>query len=192
MSHFSYWLVKGASNERPLSFPTLSWKAVENWTFLKACLKIGTFDQSKLKRPCLIQCKVDFYSYLNPQKALLIDGRGRLDEVSCFENDSNAEVHRSCSLTWHNGFYVFGGRSNKRQISQVKGTRLTSIGTLTFDHYIATCDVMAGEKIFLCFNFHSNDSKRCRLALSPLGTFSQIQQSSHAHRSASIAASECK
>ena len=148
--------------------------------------------RSTLKRPWLTQCKVDFYSYLNPQKALLIDGRGRLDEVSCFENDSNAEVHRSCSLTWHNGFYVFGGRSNKRQISQVKGTRLTSIGTLTFDHYIATCDVMAGEKIFLCFNFHSNDSKRCRLALSPLAKFSQIQQSKHHHRSASIAASDCK
>ena len=113
--------------------------------------------------------------------------------MSCFSHDSNTEVHESCSLTWQNGFYVFGGSSNRRQISQVIGTKLTAIGTLSFNHKEATCDAMAGEKIFLCFNYaDSSDSKRCRMALSPLGTFSEIRQSTHDHRDANIAASNCK
>ena len=134
------------------------------------------------------------FSYLNPQKAVLIDGRGRQDQLSCFSHTSNTQVYGSCSLTWHNGFYVFGGRDNRRQISQVIGTRLTQIGKLSFDHCAGSCDVMGGDKIYLCFNYYAStyDYNRCRLALSPLGKFSQIQPSKYAHTLVDIAASDCK
>ena len=96
-------------------------------------------------------------------------------------------------MTWHNSFYIFGGSSDKRQISQVIGTKLTSIGSLSFDHFEASCDVMGKDKIFLCFNyFDRNDYKRCRMALSPLGSFTEIRQSTYEHSDANIAASECK
>ena len=58
------------------------------------------------------------------------------------------------STVWHNGFYVFGGNSNKRQISQVAGTKLTLIGTLSFDHYYGTCDVVGNDKVYLCFDLY--------------------------------------
>ena len=133
------------------------------------------------------------YPYLNQQKALLIDASSRQDVVSCFSYDSDTEVFQSCSLTWHNGFYVFGGASHWQQISQIIGTKLRRIGSLNFVHYAGTCDVMAGEKIFICFNgLGKNDYKRCRMALSPLGTFNQIQQSTYAHRFIEVAASDCK
>ena len=134
------------------------------------------------------------YLYLswNPHKALLIDANDRQDEVTCFSRDENAEVYRSCDLTWHNNFYVFGGYSNVRQISQVIGKKLTVIGSLGFDFYHGACDVMGIDKIWLCFGYDANDYKRCRVGLNPLETFTQVQQTTFEHRGAKVAASDCK
>ena len=110
--------------------------------------------------------------------------------MTCFTHDANAEVDASCSLTWHNRFFVFGASSNTRQISEIVGTYLEVIGTLEFDHYFGTCDVMGSDKIWLCYNYNdSNDYKRCRVALNPLETFTQVQESTFGHRKARIAAS---
>ena len=80
-----------------------------------------------------------------------MDSNGRKDTVSCFSPDENTEVHNSCSLTWKNGFYVFAGNTNKNQISQVIGKKLTVIGKLN-DMIVegGACTVLA-DKIFLCF-----------------------------------------
>ena len=110
--------------------------------------------------------------------------------VTCFTYDANAEVYASCSVTWRNNYYVFGGLNKKRQISQIIGTQHTFIGMLTFDHYIAACSIMAADKIVLCFDYFN--SKRCRVALNPLGPFNEIQLSNHEHRHTQTAASRCK
>ena len=73
------------------------------------------------------------------------------------------------------------------------GTKLKLIGQLDYDLIWSTCAVMGKDKIFLCFNMNNNeDDKRCRTALNPLDKITEIQQSTHPHRDASIAASVCK
>ena len=55
---------------------------------------------------------------------------------------------------------------------------------------------MAKDKIILCFHdsmiSNSNDYKRCRVALNPLGKFVKIEQSTHEHRWAKIVATDCE
>ena len=46
----------------------------------------------------------------------------------------------SCSITWRNEYYIFGGAGdNKRQISKLAGCQLSSIGALPFDFYAGGC-----------------------------------------------------
>lgn len=130
----------------------------------------------------------------NLKQALLIDLNGRQDELDCFSYDDMTELEQSCTLTWHNKFFVFGGYDNKRQISKVEDTKLTLIGSLDFDHNSLACDVMprlGPDKIFLCFS-SENDNRRCRVALDPLGPFSEIQSSTYEHTGVDVACSNCK
>ena len=87
------------------------------------------------------------------------------------------EIDRSCSITWQNQHYVFGGTNEKTQISKIVGCGLTKIGDLDFDHYYGACSNMADEKIYLCFNDANGDKKVCRMATSPTGNFSEIDKS---------------
>ena len=103
--------------------------------------------------------------------ALIIDGNGRKNEISCFSFGTDTEVYRSCSLTWENNFYIYGGYKNRRQISQVIGNKLFIVGELDFYFSFGSCDVM-GRDIFLCFS--ENEMKRCRRARSPLKNFSRV------------------
>ena len=130
-----------------------------------------------------------FITLNNPNTALLLDSNGRQDTVTCFSHDANADVHYGCSLTWHNSFYVFGGES-KRQINQVIGTRLAIVGELTFDHFYGACSVMGTESVFLCFDY--GDRRRCRVALDPLGLFSEVKLSTYDHWLSGNPASSCK
>ena len=107
--------------------------------------------------------------------------------------NEQSEVYKSCSVQWRNGFYVFGGSSNKRQISKVDGCQLRPIGSLAFDHYTGGCSVM-NDAIYLCFNvvFNSGDYKRCRSATEPTENFTQIPLSTFDHRWARTASSNSK
>ena len=125
--------------------------------------------------------------------------------MNCIEYKKLDGLDGFCSLTWQNSFYFFGGVSKPqytswmndgeyRQISQLKGTILKKIGKLSFDLYLATCDVLA-DKIFLCFNeFFGNkpeeEYSRCRIILSPVSKSSTISQTNYDHLGAIIAASE--
>ena len=100
------------------------------------------------------------FSCINPSKALIVNATGRQDKMDCFTNDFDV-LHSFCSLTWHNGFYLFGGvtklyknekKEKNLEISKVEGTSLTVIGQLGFNLKKATCNVMGRDKIFLCFN----------------------------------------
>ena len=95
-------------------------------------------------------------------------------------------------MTWRNNFYIFGGETHTRQISQIIDKKLTTIGSLTFDHRYGACSVMGLDEIYLCFNYaNRNDSSLCRVSESPLGEFYEIEPSDYEHRLAKTAASDC-
>ena len=47
---------------------------------------------------------------------VLTNAAGRDDKDFNFEIDEEAEVYGSCSLTWENELYVFGGSTKRTQI----------------------------------------------------------------------------
>ena len=124
---------------------------------------------------------------------MLIDSSGRQDQISCFSYDEKTEIYGSCSLTWQNNFYVFGGETNIRQISKVIDKKLTKIGSLDFDHRYGACSVMGMDELYLCFNYaNRNESSLCRTSENPLGEFYEIVESNYEHRLIKTAASDCK
>ena len=78
---------------------------------------------------------------------VLTNEAGREDKDFNFEIDEEAQVWGSCSLTWENELYVFGGLNKKTQISKVTSCRLAPIGTLLFEHFFGDCVNVAGRKI---------------------------------------------
>ena len=58
-------------------------------------------------------------------------------------------VHESCSVTFKNEFYVYGGYSghDKGQISKVEGCQLRRISNLPFKFYYGGCTTVAENKI---------------------------------------------
>ena len=96
--------------------------------------------------------------------------------------DGEAEVFRSCSLTWENELYVFGGNSKQTQISKVTSCRLEPIGQLKFNHHLGDCVNVAGNKVILCFNNASGDSKKWR--------FSEMKLSQYDHSWTRIATND--
>ena len=100
------------------------------------------------------------------------------------------QVSGSCSVTYRNRFYVFGGWNQKRQISEVAQCELKRIGTLGFDHDEAACSNVDDREIYLCFDW--NNRKQCRSAVDPLGNFTEIPLSTYSHESTSTAASPSK
>ena len=123
---------------------------------------------------------------------ILLDSNGRQDALGCFTHDQNAEAGCSCSVTWKNQLFIFGGDKNKRQISKLVGYNLKVIGSLPFDHEWATCTNMADKKLFLCFNSVSSDAKKCRWTNEPLGDFEQATLANYYHHRTRISSSEGK
>ena len=105
----------------------------------------------------------------------------------------DTEAYLSCSISWRNQFFVFGGINQRRQISKLIGCELTRVGTLDFDHYYAGCANVADNQLYLCFNtVDTADYKKCRVASDPLGNFAEITQSAFEHRYTRVAASNSK
>ena len=123
---------------------------------------------------------------------MLIDSADRQDGNFLMLIDSDSEVRSSCSVTWQNEFYVFGGNSKKRQISKLDGCELKSVGTLGFDHS-GSCSNMNDDTLYLCFNIDATeDYMKCRSATDPLGSFTEIPSTNYDHRYARTVASESK
>ena len=55
---------------------------------------------------------------------------GDQEELTCFERDSDTEAFYSCFINWKNQLFIFGGQTNKRQISRLTGHRLKRVGHL--------------------------------------------------------------
>ena len=121
---------------------------------------------------------------------LLVDAKGRNDRNRIMSFGYDTEVHFSCSITFRNRFYVFGGKKHKRQISEVAKCVLRRVGNLGFDHYNAACSNVNDQELYLCFD--ENDSKQCWSAVHPLGNFTKVPPSTHYHELAKTAASPSK
>ena len=123
--------------------------------------------------------------------ALIVDSTGRRDELTCFTRDSGISAYKACGITWQNSFYIFGGQSSNRAISELSGTQLKKIGSLSINFEYGACATMNDQKIFLCFHYYGN-GKQCWTGISVLGEFVQIDQSNHAHKRTRISSSHSK
>ena len=123
---------------------------------------------------------------------MLINSAGEQKELSCFERGDITDATYSCLINWKNHLFVFGGWYEKRQISRLSGYRLERIGTLDFDHQYGACSVMANQFVFLCFNLHSSDHKRCRRSTGPLKPFTEVTLAKHEHSNTQTSCSESK
>ena len=134
--------------------------------------------------------------YKGFKQPVITDASGKVDIDFNFEFGENTSIYQSCSMTYRNEFYVFGGETyyggDRRQISKLSGCGLERIGTLDFDHYRGACTGVSDTTIYLCFSNASSDRKRCRYAENPLETFAEAASSFYDHEWTSIAASECK
>ena len=118
---------------------------------------------------------------------VLTNAAAREDKDFDFEIDEEAEVYHSCSVTWQNELYVFGGATNMTQISKVQSCRLEPMGQLAFDHKNGDCVNVANYKVVLCFG---GDNNKCRMASSPTGAFNEMKPSQHEHAKTRIATND--
>ena len=120
---------------------------------------------------------------------VLTNFNGKNDKAFKFEMGTNTFASLSCSMTWKNRFYVFGGeKSFDKQISRLDQCRLTRVGSLNFPFGYSSCTNMANEKLFLCF--HMQYLKTCYYAKDPLGEFTKSSYSFQDHRHIKIASSK--
>lgn len=115
----------------------------------------------------------------------MTNAAGEVDRDFYFTVDNDAEVYNSCSITWHNELYVYGGNIKKTQISKVNACRLEPVGELTFEHNYGDCVNVANEWIYLCFDY--DNANKCRVGSTPLGQFNEITPSHYDHRATKIA-----
>ena len=125
---------------------------------------------------------------LNGNKALLVNAKDQSNVTMTF--DSGTEVYQSCSVTFRNRFYVFGGHNRKRRISEVTQCELKRIGKLDFSHEFGACSNVNDREIYLCFDL--NDDKQCRSGVGPLEKFTEIAPSTYRHQGSRTAASPSK
>ena len=120
------------------------------------------------------------------RQAVLVDMGGGFTNLDSFSFPSNTEVDHSCSLVFNNSMFLFGGRDQKRQISRVVDCGLKHIGNLDFDFRHGAVTVIQSQ-VLLCFNWIEGEGQVCRIASSPTGSFSKIQQSNYHHFNTKIA-----
>ena len=146
---------------------------------------------AKRKNSVLVLSTYDGYKH-----PVITDANGRENYNFYFRFGENTSIYYSCSMIYKNDLFVFGGHPNngdeRRQISKLVGCKLKRIGTLDFDHYNAPCTNFNDEKVYLCFNNHPSDYKRCRYANNPDGLYLEATSSIHDHRFSSVAASHCE
>ena len=114
------------------------------------------------------------------KQAIVIDPSGGHTLID-FHFGAETDVDSSCSMQWKNQMVVFGGRNEKRQISEVTSCGLNRIGTLSFDLREGACANMNDQTIFLCFDWDSTEV--CRSGDGPLGAFMKIVESHFHHYS---------
>ena len=122
---------------------------------------------------------------------MLINLLGQQEDLTCLKPDDKNHALLSCSVTWQNQFYIFGGKMGEiRQISLLTGYNMERIGSLSFDFRGGTCSAMNNKLLFLCFD--SADYQRCRRSNGPSENFSEVAKSIDNHRSIQTSCSKSK
>ena len=124
------------------------------------------------------------------RQPLLVDAKGRKDQNIDMVFGPHTSCYQSCSVTYRNRFYVFGGWNDKRQISEVMERKMRNIGSLDFDYYDGGCSNVDDREIYLCF--YDRGFKKCRSGVDPRGKFTVITYSRYEHGRTRIAASKSK
>ena len=126
---------------------------------------------------------------------VIIDGRGESKEIE-FDYKSRTQANGACSIIWHGKMYLFGGYSNRRQISVVDGCKLKKKGILPFKMNVGVCAQRDNVEIFICFQYakkkHGETWKTCLRSIGPLEPFSRLPSSTYNHRRTSIAVTSGK
>ena len=118
--------------------------------------------------------------------------------LSTLEKISNFRLEKKRKFTIHVrlhgvvGFFVFGGNTQKTQISIINGCRLERVDSLDFDQTYGGCTNVNDQSIYLCFNYASADYKKCRVTNDPFGTFEEIEETVYNHKQTLIGASRGK
>lgn len=107
-----------------------------------------------------------------------------------FKFEENTEVYQSCSLNFKGRSYVYGGSTERYQLSVVDGCALKRIADLPFSFNHGACTSTPGQ-VFLCFE-DGTDLKTCRQSQSATGPFAEVDTSIYAHKRIGIAASSSK
>lgn len=126
-------------------------------------------------------------TYKSANKPILLNSNGQVTIETTFEFGENTEVYGSCSATFQNEFYVFGGYREEYQISKIQDCQLNRIGDLEFPLWSGTVlNVYENESEKLYFCFDRYDIKRCRMwdGLS----FSNIDDSKYDHQNTRLGA----
>ena len=124
----------------------------------------------------------------NEHKSFMVNSQLEPVETN-FTFADGTEVVDSCSLTWNDEQYVFGGASNKNQISKVENCQLTQVGALDFNFTAGTCGVV-NDKIVLCFG--NEDTRGCYYGSDPLQVNHRLPESTFGHAYTRIATAQGK
>ena len=91
---------------------------------------------------------------------LLMDSDGNFKPID-FEIESRTEVRLSCSATINGEFYIFGGMTQRRQISKIVDCSLKRVGDLPYELYYPACGTFKfpEERSMICFPY--NHAKSC-------------------------------
>ena len=100
---------------------------------------------------------------------------------------------KSCGVTFNNRQIIFGGEPDMRQILEVKGCKLETLGSLGFDFTFGGCTITPSNEIVLCFHDNANENKRCRKAPYPrTDPWVSLEESHFGHAWMRIASSTSK
>ena len=112
-----------------------------------------------------------------------------------FKLATKTEVVGSCGIVFEGKFYIYGGKTEKKQISVVKYCELERVPYVELAHDLerGACTVGNGQ-IYLCFNADGRQKqKTCYTADKPDSDFAaNITESKYEHRLIRIASSESK
>ena len=112
-----------------------------------------------------------------------------------FKLATNTEVVGSCGIVFEGKFYIYGGKTEKKQVSVVKVCELERVPNIELANDLerGACTVGNGQ-IYLCFNADGRQKqKTCYTADKPDSDFTvSITESKYEHRLIRIASSESK
>ena len=90
-------------------------------------------------------------------RLIILIYKGREDRDFELIINDDTEVYLSCSVTFKNELFIFGGAQRKQQISKLVKCELKNIGRLGFNHRQAACANVNDDAIYLCFNDSAGD-----------------------------------